>query len=206
MSHYVGPKCRLCRQEGEKLFLKGERCFSPKCVFMKKNYAPGSVGNKARKHTEYGRQLREKQKIKRTYNLTEKQLLMYYTVASRKGGDSGNQILRLLEMRVDNVLHRSGLVSSRNTARQLINHGHFDLNGKKISIPSIQLREGDQLTLHGGKKLTVLNHQVSADQMVPNWLKVDKKAKTIEVAEVATDEFVNSLNLNIRLVVEFYSR
>jgi len=207
MSHYVGPKCRLCRQEGEKLFLKGERCFSPKCAMLKKNYAPGSLGNKAKKHTEYGRQLREKQKIKRTYNLTETQLVTYYKISSRKGGDIGNQMLRILEMRADNLLYRSGLVSSRNTARQLICHGHFDCNGKKITIPSIQLKEGDILTLHSkGKQTVALNFQPSAKAIIPNSLKIDRKTKSINVLEPATDEFINSLNLNIRLVVEFYSR
>jgi small subunit ribosomal protein S4 len=206
MSYSTGPKCRLCRKEGEKLFLKGERCFSPKCALLKKNYGPGPHGNQAKKNTEYGRQLREKQKIKRTYLLTEKQLHLYYVISSRKGGDISNEILKLLEMRADSLLMRSGLVSSRITARQLIGHGHFDLNGKRITIPSIQLKAGDKLTVHGNKKVGALAYQPSADSRMPNFLKVDRKAKTIEIVEDATNEFINSLNLNIRLVVEFYSR
>ena len=206
MSHYIGPKCRLCRQEGEKLFLKGERCFTPKCSFQKKNYAPGIHGSKGSKLTEYGRQLREKQKIKRIYNLTEKKLLMYYKSSSKKGGDIGTQMQKLLEMRIDNIIYRSGLVSSRNTARQLTSHGHFDVNGKCVTVPSIQLKPGDKITLHKSTTAKSVAYQPSAEQQVPNWLKVDRKTKSLEVAEIATDEFIRSLNLNIRLVVEFYSR
>lgn len=207
MSHYTGPKCRLCRQEGQKLFLKGEKCFSQKCVFNKKNYKPGQQGNAAKKMTEYARQLREKQKIKRSYNLSENQLLSYYTAASRKKGDVGNNILTTLELRVDNVLYKSGMVSSRNTARQLILHGHFNLNDKRITVPSIQLKPGDVLTLHNSKqKLGALNHQASAAQKTPNWLSVDAKNKKIEILEAPSVEHTSALNFNIRLLVEFYSR
>jgi small subunit ribosomal protein S4 len=207
MSNYTGPKCRICRQEGQKLFLKGEKCFSPKCVFNKKNYRPGLHGSAAKKMTEYARQLREKQKIKRSYVLTETQLSSYYVVASKKKGDVGNDMLCMLEQRVDTVLFRSGLVSSRNTARQLISHGHFALNGKRITVPSIQVRPGDVLSLYAPtKKYEALNFQASASQKIPNWIHVDKKAAKIEVVEKPAIEHVQALNFNIRLVVEFYSR
>ena len=144
MGKNLDNKCKQCRRLGEKLFLKGERCNSPKCAMVKRNYPPGFHGPKGRKRqTDYGLQLAEKQKVKKQYNILEKQLRLTLTKAEKRTGDAGKNLLRLLELRLDNAIYRLGFASSRVQARQLVNHGHFTVNGKKVNIPSYQVREGE---------------------------------------------------------------
>ncbi|MDG2835109.1 30S ribosomal protein S4, partial [Vibrio parahaemolyticus] len=145
MSRYTGPSCRLCRREGTKLFLKGDRCYSDKCALNKRNFAPGQHGQGRKKSTEYGMQLREKQKVRRFYGLTESQMRMYFDKADKMKGITGENLLQLLEMRLDNVVYRMGFASSRAEARQLVTHGHFLLNGRKADIPSLITNVGDTI-------------------------------------------------------------
>ena len=207
MARDLGPKCKKCRREREKLFLKGERCFSVKCAMIKKAYAPGQHGQARRIGlSEYGTQLREKQKIKRTYGLLEKQFRKYYDMASRMQGNTGNLLLSLLERRLDNVVYRSGLASSRNQARQLVNHGYFLVNGKKVDIASYLTKEGDVVSVKSGKENYFKNIKESLkDRQTPSWLVPDyQKLQGKIVALPARDEI--DVNANIHLVIEFYSK
>ncbi len=207
MARDLSPKCKKCRREGEKLFLKGERCFSVKCAMIKKAYAPGQHGQARRIGlSEYGTQLREKQKIKRTYGLLEKQFRKYYDMASRTQGNTGNLLLSLLERRLDNVVYRSGLASSRNQARQLVNHGYFLVNGKKVDIASYLTKEGDVVSVKNGKEDYFKNIKDSLkDRQTPSWLVLDyQKFQGKIVASPARDEI--DVNANIHLVIEFYSK
>lgn len=143
MARYTGPDCRLCRREGQKLFLKGDRCYTDKCAIAKRNFAPGQHGQSRKKVTEYGMQLREKQKVRRFYGISESQMFKYYNMADKMKGITGENLLRLLESRLDNVVYRMGLAASRAEARQLVVHGHFTLNGAKADIPSLLTTVGD---------------------------------------------------------------
>ena len=143
MARYTGSVCRLCRREGKKLFLKGERCYGPKCAISRRAYAPGQHGQGRKKVSEYGLQLRAKQQAKRYYGVLESQFAHYFELASKQSGQAGENLLRILESRLDNVVYRSGLASSRKEARQLVRHGHYTLNGHKANIPSILLKAGD---------------------------------------------------------------
>ena len=151
MSRYTGPSCRLCRREGMKLYLKGDRCYSDKCAITRRNYAPGQHGQGRKKVTEYGLQLREKQKVRRIYGINESQMVKYFKMADKMKGITGENLLKLLELRFDNVVYRMGFASSRAEARQLVTHGHFLLNGKKANIPSMLLSVGDVIELDDGK-------------------------------------------------------
>src|SRR6187397_3250855 len=151
MARYIGPVCRLCRREGMKLFLKGERCYSEKCAIEKRNVPPGQHGRARRaKMVGYGVQLREKQKVKRTYGVLENQFRRYFEAADRQKGITGELLLQMLERRLDNVVYRLGFATSRPQARQLVRHGHFMVNGKKVDIPSYQVRQGDTIALKSG--------------------------------------------------------
>ena len=153
MARYIGPVCRLCRREGVKLFLKGERCYTPKCALEKKNYAPGQHGQQQRrKLSNYGVQLREKQKLRRIYGLNEQQFLNYFTKAASQKGATGENFLVLLERRLDNVIFRLGLASSRSAARQIVRHGHVTVDGQKVNIPSYQVRVGQVVSLKDKSK------------------------------------------------------
>lgn len=206
MARTLDPKCKLCRREGEKLFLKGERCFSPKCPLERKGAVPpGQHGQKRmRRLSAYGVQLREKQKAKRAYGVLERQFKNYFKKASQKQKDAGLRLLQFLEMRLDNVLFRGGLVSSRSIARQIINHGFCLVDGKKTDIPSYQVRLGQVISLRSkGLNLESVKKALAAKPGCPKWLK--RKASVLKVEDLPKREEVES-NINEQLIVEFYSR
>ena len=207
MARDLGPKCKRCRREGEKLFLKGERCFSVKCAMIKKAYAPGQHGQTRRMNlSEYGIQLREKQKIKRIYGLLEKQFRKYYDMASRMQGNTGNLLLSLLERRLDNVVYRFGFASSRNQARQLVNHGYFLVNGKKLDIASCLVKEGDVISVKKGKENYFKSiKNVLKDRQTPSWLALDYQKLQGRIVALPTINEIDT-NINIYLVIEFYSK
>ncbi|HEY8363203.1 MAG TPA: 30S ribosomal protein S4 [Tissierellaceae bacterium] len=152
MARYTGPVCRLCRREGMKLYLKGDKCYSDKCPVQRRSYAPGQHGQMRKKPTEYGMQLREKQKVKRYYGITEAQMKRYFRMADKMKGITGENLLKILELRLDNVVYRMGFASSRAEARQLVTHGHFLVNGKKVDIPSVILKVGDTIEVKENSK------------------------------------------------------
>lgn len=207
MARDLSAKCKKCRREGKKIFLKGERCFSMKCAMIKRPYAPGQHGQSRRMGlSEYGIQLREKQKVKRTYGLLEKQFRKYYDMASSMKGNTGVLLSTLLERRMDNVVYRLGLAESRNHARQLVNHGHFLLNGIKTDIPSCLLKEGDVISIKNDKGVYFQNlKNVLKNQQVPSWLSLDlQKIEGKIVSSPTLDEI--DINSNIHLIIEFYSK
>ena len=209
MARYIGPVCRLCRREGMKLFLKGERCYTEKCAIEKRNFAPGQHG-KARKAklAGYGLQLREKQKVKRIYGVLEDQFRRYFETAERTRGITGELLLQLLERRLDNVVYRLGLATSRPQARQLVRHGHFLINGKKVDIPSYSLRQGDVVTvLPRSQKNPTIEHAMEEvkGRGIPEWLSFDPNALTGRVVSMPTREQIN-LPVQEQLIVELYSK
>lgn len=207
MARDLSAKCKKCRREGKKIFLKGERCFSMKCAMIKRPYAPGQHGQSRRMGlSEYGIQLREKQKVKRTYGLLEKQFRKYYDMASSMKGNTGVLLSTLLERRMDNVVYRLGLAESRNHARQLVNHGHFLLNGIKTDIPSCLLKEGDVISIKNDKGVYFQNlKNVLKNQQVPSWLSLDlQKIEGKVVSSPTLDEI--DISSNIHLIIEFYSK
>ncbi|MCK5413538.1 MAG: 30S ribosomal protein S4 [Candidatus Pacebacteria bacterium] len=207
MARDIGPKCKKCRREGTKLFLKGDRCSGVKCAMIKRPYAPGQHGQ-ARKMglSEYGTQLREKQKVRRTYGIMEGQFKKYYDIASRMSGNTGNLLASLLEKRMDNVVYRLGMASSRSQARQLVNHGHFLLNGKKMDIPSCLVSEGDVISLKSDKS----NHFQDLKNLIknyqtPSWLSLDvKKIEGKVISEPVLKEI--DTNIDVHLIIEYYSK
>ncbi|HTV03080.1 MAG TPA: 30S ribosomal protein S4 [Luteitalea sp.] len=209
MARYIGPVCRLCRREGMKLFLKGERCYTEKCAIEKRNLPPGQHG-KARKAKMlgYGLQLREKQKVKRTYGVLENQFRRYFETADRQRGITGETLLQLLERRLDNAVYRLGFATSRPQARQLVKHGHFLVNGKKVDIPSYQLRQGDVVTLRqSSDKNPAILHAMEEvkGRGVPEWLALDAAAPSGRVVSLPTREQIN-LPVQEQLIVELYSK
>ena len=200
--------CRLCRREGIKLFLKGSRCESEKCAFERRGYAPGQHGQKRRKDTEYGLQLREKQKVKRIYGLFEKQFRRYFAIASRRKGVTGETLLQLLEQRLDNTVYRMGFSESRRQARQIVKHGQIQVNGKKVDIPSYTLKAGDKVTLlEKFKGNVVLKRSLETLQKrgVPEWLEVDTGALSGVFKKVPTKDEI-ALPVQEQLIVELYSK
>jgi small subunit ribosomal protein S4 len=207
MARYVGPVCRLCRREGMKLFLKGERCYTEKCAIEKRNFPPGQHGKTRKaKMVGYGVQLREKQKVKRIYGVLEDQFRRYFEAADRTRGITGETLLQLLERRFDNVIYRLGLATSRPQARQLVRHGHFLINGKKVDIPSYSLRAGDVVTVKANseKSATIL-HAIEEvkGRGVPAWLTFDGASG--KVMSLPTREQIN-LPVQEQLIVELYSK
>lgn len=208
MARYTGSVCRLCRREGMQLFLKGERCYTDKCSVKKRSYAPGQHGQRRTKLSEYGIQLREKQKVKRIYGLTERQFHLYFEKAEKQKGITGENLLRSLEFRMDNVLYRGGFASSRNQARQLISHGHFQVNGRKVNIPSYFIRIGDVIRVRDQSKEieSIKNSSKRVDQRtIPNWLEFDKEKFEVIVKDLPQREEI-PLNIREQLVVELYSK
>ena len=208
MSRYTGAKCKLCRREGEKLFLKGDRCYTDKCAFERRSYPPGEHGKMRRKPTEYAIQLREKQKVRRMYGILEGQFRHYFQVADSKKGVTGTNLLMLLEKRIDNVAYRMGFANSRNQARQLVRHGHFMLNGRKVTVPSIQLKDGDVIEVGANSKNSLVikeAQEVVARRGVPAWLEVDTTALkgTVKALPVRDDV---TFPMNEQLIVELYSK
>jgi len=212
MAKYIGPVCKLCRREGEKLFLKGDRCFSPKCSFDKRDYAPGQHGrNMSRRQgreSDYGRQLRAKQRARRVYGVLERQFSRYYKVANARRGLTGLNLLQILESRLDNVAFRMGFASSRAEARLLVTHGHFIVNGRRTDVPSMLLKGGDELSVReGSRKLTYFKalNDVIEKRNVPAWLERDAKSLSGKVGRLPERSEIDG-NLNEQLIVEYYSR
>ena len=207
MARYVGPVCRLCRREGMKLFLKGERCYTEKCAIEKRNFPPGQHGKTRKaKLVGYGVQLREKQKVKRIYGVLEDQFRRYFEMAERTRGITGETLLQLLERRLDNVIYRLGLATSRPQARQLVRHGHFLINGKKVDIPSYSLRAGDVVTVKAAseKNATIVHAMEEVKgRGVPAWLTFDGASG--KVMSLPTREQIN-LPVQEQLIVELYSK
>ena len=207
MSRYIGPNCRFCRREGTKLFLKGERCNLEKCAFERRSYAPGQHGqNMRRKQTNYSIQLRAKQKLARIYGMREAQFRSYYKEATRIPGVSGENLLRLLENRLDNVVFRLGLAPSRKAARQLVRHNHFVVNGRRVNIPSYQTGPGDIINVsEKSKQLEIIHESLRRSRESVPWLSVDKVNLTGTVLEKPNREDIPTL-AEEQLVIEFYSR
>ncbi|MBW2314717.1 MAG: 30S ribosomal protein S4 [Deltaproteobacteria bacterium] len=208
MARYVGSVCRLCRREGTKLFLKGDRCFSEKCGVDRRNYPPGQHGQGRPRFSDYGVQLREKQKVKRMYGLLEHQFRRTMKEATRMKGLAGENLLSLLERRLDNVVFRLGFATSRAEARQLVKHGHFTVNGRKASIPSMRVKPG--MTVAVGEKSQQVSRIAGAletleDRSLPNWLEVDKATFAGTVKAVPTREDI-TMPIEEQLIVELYSR
>ncbi|OIP99176.1 30S ribosomal protein S4 [Candidatus Wirthbacteria bacterium CG2_30_54_11] len=205
MGRYIGSVCKLCRRESEKLFLKGNRCLTTKCAMEKRNYPPGPHSRRMRP-SDYGMQLREKQKLKRVYRLYEKQFKHYFEVASGSPGVTGHKFLELLETRLDNVVYKIGWASSRDQARQMVTHGHVTINGKKVNIPSYQVKAGSKvaLTVQGARsKLLSINE--SNKHSIPPWIQYSAKTKSAEMLRPPKREEVET-HTNEQQVVEFYSR
>jgi small subunit ribosomal protein S4 len=208
MARYTDPVCRICRREGLKLFLKGSRCYSRKCSFERRSTPPGMNTQRRRKVSEFGLQLREKQKVRKTYSIMEKQFRNYFEKAEQRTGMTGENLLRLLEMRLDNVVYRMGLARSRAEARQLVSHGHFTVNGRPTNIPSFSTKAGDRIEVResrrGREYFKTATETVKAAQ-IPEWVSVDAaKLSGSIVAEPAREQM--PLEFNEQLVVEFYSR
>lgn len=208
MARYTGPVCRLCRREGVKLYLKGERCYSDKCAIDRRGYAPGQHGQGRRKQSEYGIQLREKQKARRTYGVLEKQFRHYYEEANRQHGVTGEVLLQLLERRLDNVVYRLGYAASRAEARQLVRHGHFTVNGRRVDIPSYQLKEGDVVAVREksleSPRLKELV-ETADTRSVPAWLDRDSATASGKVLRIPTRDEIDT-PVQEQMIVELYSR
>ena len=207
MARYTGASCRQCRREGMKLFLKGDRCYTDKCAIVKRNYAPGQHGQGRKKVSNYGLQLREKQKVKRIYGVLETQFRNLYERAENMPGKAGENLLSLLERRLDNVVYRMGLASSRKEARQLVTHGHFTLNGNKVDIPSLIVKVGDVIEVKEKsrssakfKNLVEVNSRIA-----PKWLEANVEGMTAKVVGVTTREDID-LEIAEHLIIELYSK
>ena len=208
MAKYTGSVCRLCRREGLKLYLKGDRCFTPKCAAERKAYAPGQHGQGRKKVSEYGLQLREKQKARRIYGILEKQFRRYFEKAERQSGITGENLLRLLERRLDNVVYRLGLGSSRSEARQLVLHGHFMVNGRKVNIPSYLIRVGDVITIREKSKESPKIKELlerAGDRTPPAWLELEAEQARARVVDLPARDQIDA-TVQEHLIVELYSR
>ena len=206
MARYTDEQCRICRREGQKLFLKGTRCFTDKCSIARRNYAPGQHGQKRAKLSEYGTQLREKQKTKAYYGVGEKQFRGYFEMASNKKGVTGENLLQILESRLDNVVYRLGFGTSRAQARQFVNHGQFEVNGQKVDIPSYLVKAGDVITVRENKKDNVtIKANVENARPVPAWLELNNETLSGKVVRLASREDVD-IAIEEHLIVELYSK
>ncbi len=211
MSRYIGASCRLCRREGTKLFLKGARCMTEKCAIEKRAYAPGQHGQataRRRKASQYSRQLREKQKVKRIYGLTERQFRNTFERIAREAGVTGENLLIALESRLDNVVYRMGFAASRKAARQLVGHGHIEVNAQRVDVPSFQVRQGDEVRLKGTSKeldAVALALDLAARGQAVSWLAIDREARTGKITERPTRETI-PVAAEEQLIVELYSK
>lgn len=217
MSKRLGPVCKLCRREGEKLFLKGERCFTPKCSFEKRDFPPGQHGrmaargggrNRRGRESDYGRQLRAKQRARRIYGLMERQFRRYYKVSLKRRGLTGLNLLQILESRLDNVIYRLGFATSRAQARLLVTHGHFIVNGRRTDVPSMLLKDGDEIAIREGSQgLTYFKDlgALAESRTIPEWLQRDTK-QMVGVVQRLPERVEIDGNLNEQLIVEYYSR
>ena len=206
MAKYTAADCRLCRREGTKLFLKGERCLSKKCAMEKRPVVPGQHGQGRKKVTEYGRQLREKQKVKRAYGILEKQMHAYYAEAERLSGVTGETMLSLIERRLDNVVYRMGIGASRAEARQIVNHGHICVNGKKVNIPSYQVKAGDVISIKENKRnIEMFKVLKEVKVVLPKWLEFDATKLEGKILDLPRRDDID-LTIEEHLIVEHYSR
>lgn len=212
MARYIGPVCRLCRREGEKLFLKGERCYTPKCAMERRAYPPGQHGRQTQwggnRESDYGKQLRAKQKARRVYGVLERQFRRYYKDALKRPGLTGENLLKILETRLDNVIYRMGFASSRAQARQMVSHGHFIVNGYRSNVPSMQIKPGDSIQLREGSRSKTLFKElvdIAETKNIPDWIKRDTKKLTGEITRLPERAEIDA-NLNEQLIVEYYSR
>ena len=208
MARYTGADCRLCRREGAKLFLKGDRCYTDKCAMERRAYAPGEAGRKRVKENEYLLQLREKQKTKRIYGVLEKQFRAYYDIASRKQGVTGENLLTILESRLDNVVYRLGFAKSRAEARQQVRHGHIHVNGRRVDIPSVRVRPGDLISVAPkAKEMLVIKSALISNErvQVPAWLEVDIEKLQGSVLSLPQRDQID-LDIREQLIVELYSK
>ena len=208
MARYTGPVCRLCRREGTKLFLKGDRCLTGKCALDRRSTAPGQHGAANKKMREYGLQMREKQKTKRYYGVLEKQFGNYFEEADRKEGMTGENLICLIERRLDNVVYRMGFAASHKEARQLVLHGHFTVNGKKVNIPSLIIKAGDVISVKEASRDSVKFKalaEAAANANAPKWLEVKAEAMTATVLTLPAREDVD-FDFNEQLIVELYSK
>lgn len=211
MGRVLDEKCQQCRRAGEKLFLKGARCYTPNCAMVKRNYPPGFHGPKQtrRKLSGYGEQLNEKQKAKRYYNVMEKQFRLTFKRASKMSGDYGKNFLRLLESRLDNVIFRLGFASSRGQARQLVNHGHFEVDGVKTDIPSFVVKPGQEIRVRDKAKKNSYFKQLNIEEMqrgeIPAWLNLDLKEMKAKILHQPGDDDLPN-NINVQMIIEYYSK
>ncbi|MFO8241065.1 MAG: 30S ribosomal protein S4 [Dissulfuribacterales bacterium] len=208
MARYTGPRCRLCRREGCKLFLKGDRCYSDKCAFEKRGYVPGEHGQGRIKTSDYRVRLREKQRVRRMYGLQEAQFRSYFDKVDRQKGVTGTHLLILLERRLDGVVYRLGFAESRSQARQLVRHGHFTINGKRVSIPSYLVKEGDEIKV-AEKSKSILPIQQAREAVarkgVPDWLELDEDKLQGSVKAMPERRHI-TMPIQEQLIVEFYSK
>ena len=209
MARYTGESCRVCRREGEKLFLKGSRCYTDKCAITRRAYAPGQHGQKRQKQSEYGTQLREKQKAKSFYGVLESQFRKYFEEAARRKGVTGTNLLQILESRLDNVVYRLGFATSRAQARQLVRHGHFTVNGVKVNIPSYLTKVGDEIKVKEASATSEIFKQIVEEnekgRPVPAWLESNLAGRTGKVVAVPAREEID-LPVQEHLIVELYSK
>lgn len=208
MARYTGPACKLCRREGKKLFLKGDRCYTGKCALERRSYAPGQHGQNRKKTSEYGLQLRAKQSARRYYGVSEGQFHKYFLMAERKEGVTGTNLLQLCESRLDNIVYTAGFASSRPQARQLVNHAHFTVNGSKVDIPSYLVKVGDVIAVKDTSKSTdefKTLVESNASRTVPKWIDADSAAMTAKVVAVPEREEI-ATPVEEHLIVEFYSK
>ncbi len=206
MSRYTDANCKLCRREGQKLFLKGERCYSTKCALEKRNYAPGQHGQARKKQSDYGNQLREKQKAKRFYGVQETQFRNMFDKAAKKSGKTGDNLLIMLETRLDNAVFRLGFAASRKEARQLVTHGHFTVNGKKANIPSMEVKAGDVIAVKSRSQQSPKFKEIRDMQItVPQWMDVDVNKLEGKILALPTREQIDT-PIAEHLIVELYSK
>jgi small subunit ribosomal protein S4 len=208
MARYTGPVCRICRRQGEKLMLKGARCFSPKCSVERRHTPPGQHGVSRRRVSEYSLQLREKQKARFIYGVLERQFRRYFAEAERRPGLSGENLLQILETRLDNVCYRLGFAESRNQARQLVQHGHITVNGRRTYIPSYQIKPGDTISWEERSSKLVPYQAAAQDiesKLIPSWLSLDRDTLSARILALPSRSEIES-TIDERLIVEFYSR
>ena len=206
MARYTGPSCRICRREGVKLFLKGDRCYTGKCSISRREYAPGQHGQRRSKLSEYGLQLREKQKARRFYGVLESQFRKYFEMAVRKKGVTGENLLQILETRFDNVVYRLGYANSRSEARQIVRHGHFKVNGKKVDIPSFLVKAGDVIEVkEKSREMPLIKEVAESSRIVPKWLEINTENLVGKVVELPTRDEVD-LPVKEQYIIELYSK
>ncbi|MCC7105270.1 MAG: 30S ribosomal protein S4 [Chloroflexi bacterium] len=208
MARYIGPVCRLCRRQGTKLFLKGERCFTPKCAIERRPTPPGDHGQRRRKVSDYGEHLKEKQKVRAMYGVLEAQFEKHFSDAQHRKGRTGENLLVILESRLDNVVYRLGFADSRKQARQLVRHGHITLNERRTNIPSALVREGDRVGVYESSRSSEyfkIAQETMGKKLIPRWLELDAGSMTGRVTRLPARDDIES-TINEQLVVEFYSR